>query len=99
MRPFNPRSMRTQVWLIVTAVLLPALSACVGNPPLEIKDLTFYGSLGTSGVAIVHTLTTQTSTMSDTDWRNIWYNPGVTPMLCLSAADFAEAKREEELAC
>lgn len=91
--------MRMLVWSIAMAFSLLALSGCATNTPVEIKDLTVYGSLGQSGVAVVHTLSTQTSTMGLADWEDVWMNPAQTPMLCLSANDFAEAKKEEELLC
>jgi hypothetical protein len=80
--------------------ILTLLLGCSG-PSVEIKDVTVYGSLGSSGAAVVHTLSQATGQISDAQWRMLWYNPGHAPgpMLCMTASDFAEIKREQELLC
>ena len=86
--------------LIAGATMLLLLFGCSG-PSVEIKDITVYGSLGNQGAAFVHTISQMTGQISDAQWRSLWYNPGHSPgpMLCMTASDFAEIKREQELLC
>lgn len=76
------------------------VSACAGLP-VEIKDVTVYGSLGRQGAVVLHTQSTQTSLISSTDFLTMWMNPGRKdgPLFCMTATSFAEIKREQELLC
>lgn len=101
------RGWRTQmalILLVLEALALAwtfALTGCAGGPEVQIADITLYGDLGVDGAAVVHTLTTQQSQMSDSDWRGLWYNPGMAPgpMVCMSYKDFAQIKKEQETLC
>jgi hypothetical protein len=64
----------------------------------QIQEKTFYGMAPPNSVVVFHAISTATDEITMTQWQAMMLNPA-TPFACLSSADLAEFKKEEELLC
>lgn len=79
-----------------------ATAGCAITPKVDIKEKTFYGSLGTDpvngGAAVFHLFSPSASQISWVQFKAMWDDPDQS-LICSDSSDFAEAKKEWEDLC